>query len=334
MTTIFCALARQRVGDDRPTIIVKTAAQGEKFTTLDGVDHTLDDDMLMIADTGGTIAVAGVMGGLESEVSDNTRNVLLEAATFEGINNRRTAQKLRISSEASFRFARGVPATLNPMAARRAAELMRQYAGGRVVPGMVDEYPVMQAQPLVYATVSDVRRLLGMPLTLDEIEDALRRLDFTVRRVDAPSADADDQATFGLHRDAGETLLECVPPWYRLDIRMPADLVEEVARMVGYEKVGLTLLDEPLPVQRRNEVWETQETVRDILVRAGLQEIINRTLTTPDRACQAGSRGHRAGGAAAVRYARQSECAGTCGDAAFAARERAGERRAQSALCR
>ena len=276
------AARAQQVGDDKPTIIVKTAAQGEKFTTLDGAEHTLDDNMLMIADTGGTIAVAGVMGGLESEVSDATRNVLLEAATFEGINNRRTAQKLRIISEASYRFARGVPATLNPLAARRAAELMRLYAGGRVVPGIVDEYPVVQEEPVVYTTVSDMRRLLGMPVTMGEIEDALRRLDFTVQQVEHPMQGASRESTFGLHRDAGETLLECVPPWYRLDIRMPADLVEEVARMVGYEKVGLTLLDDPLPVQRRNETWETQEAVRDILVRAGLQEIINRTLTTPE----------------------------------------------------
>lgn len=272
----------KRIGDDKPTIIVKRAAQGEEFTTLDGVKHKLDDDMLMIADTGGSIAVAGVMGGLESEVSDATRNVLLEAATFEGINNRRTAQKLRISSEASYRFARGVPATLNPLAARRAAELMRRYAGGRIVPGILDEYPRVQEQPVVYATVSDMQRILGMSVTVEQIEDALRRLGFTVTRVDRVAPDADEMATFGLYRKEDETLLECVPPWYRLDIRMPADLVEEVARMVGYEKVGLTLLHEPLPPQRRNEEWETKESIRDILVRAGLQEIINRTLTTEE----------------------------------------------------
>ncbi len=169
----------RRAGDDMPTIIVRTADQGETFTTLDDAEHTLDDSMLMIADTAGSIAVAGVMGGLESEVSDATRNVLLEAATFEGINNRRTAQKLRISSEASYRFARGVPATLNPLAARRAAELMRLYAGGRIVPGILDAYPVEQQRPVVYTTVSDMRRILGMTVRLDDIEEALRRLDFS-----------------------------------------------------------------------------------------------------------------------------------------------------------
>ena len=272
----------KRAGDETPTIIVRRAAQDEAFTTLDGADHTLDDDMLMITDTAGPIAIAGVMGGLESEVSDSTRNVLLEAATFEGINNRRTAQKLRISSEASYRFARGVPATLNPLAARRAAELMRQYAGGRVVPGMLDAYPVEQELPIVYATVSDMRRILGMDVTMADIEDALRRLDFTVRQTDRPGSDAGPEATFGLYREEGEPLLECRPPWHRLDIRIPADLIEEVARMVGYEKVGLTLLAEPLPPQHRNDSWETKDAIRELLVRAGLQEIINRTLTTPE----------------------------------------------------
>ncbi|MEZ4658320.1 MAG: phenylalanine--tRNA ligase beta subunit-related protein [Caldilineaceae bacterium] len=90
----------------------------------------MDDTMLMIADTAGDIAIAGVMGRLESEVSEATRNILLESATFEGISNRRTAQKLRMSSEASYRFARGIPATLNSLAAQAAAELMRKYAGG------------------------------------------------------------------------------------------------------------------------------------------------------------------------------------------------------------
>ena len=271
-----------RMGDAAPTIIVRKAGQGEEFTTLDNAARVLDDSMLMITDTAGPVAIAGVMGGLESEVGETTRNILLEAATFEGINNRRTAQKLRIPSEASFRFARGVPATLNPMAARRAADLMRRYAGGRVVPGLVDAYPVEQALPVVYTTLSDTRRLLGMRVTLGQMAEALRRLDFEVQRVDEIAPDAGPESTFALHREPGEVLLECVPPWYRLDIRIPADLTEEVARMIGYEHVGVTLMDEPLPVQHRNEVWEAEEKVRDILVAAGLQEIINRTLTTPE----------------------------------------------------
>lgn len=271
----------QQVGDAKPTIIVRRSA-GEKFTTLDNVARTLDNSMLMIADTAGSVAIAGVMGGQESEVSDQTRTVLLESATFEGINNRRTAQALRLPSEASYRFTRGVPATLNPLAARRAAEFMRLYAGGRIVPGIVDAYPVVQPERLVYTTVSDVRRLLGMSLEQAEIIRALQKLDFAVKTVDVVAATAPADATFALHRSPGETLLECVAPWYRLDVNIPADLTEEVARMVGYEHVGTTLINDVLPSQRHNEVYETEETVRNLLTGLGLQEIINHPLTMPE----------------------------------------------------
>lgn len=274
----------QRSGSATPTIIVRRAEDGSRFTTLDDVQRTMDSSMLMIADTAGDIAIAGVMGGQESEVGESTRNVLLESATFEGINNRRTASELRLPSEASYRFARGVPATLNPIAARRAAELMRQYAGGRVVSGMVDAYPVEQVAPVVYTTAGDMRRLLGMEVTLADITDALEQLDFTVRQVDSVAADAPADATFALFRastEAGaEPLLECVPPWHRLDIRYPADLTEEVARIIGYEHVSTTLIADVLPPQRRDFVLETQDRIRDTLVAIGLQEVIANPLTT------------------------------------------------------
>ncbi|MBO0782693.1 MAG: phenylalanine--tRNA ligase subunit beta, partial [Ktedonobacteraceae bacterium] len=113
----------ERSGQAKPTIIVRTARPGEKMTTLDGVERELDESMLMIADTLSSIAIAGVMGGTETEVNDQTRTILLESATFDGINNRRTSQKLKLHSEASHRFTRSIPATLNPIGARRAAAL-------------------------------------------------------------------------------------------------------------------------------------------------------------------------------------------------------------------
>jgi phenylalanyl-tRNA synthetase beta chain len=273
---------KARAGGDKPTIIVRRANAGETFTTLDSIDRVLDVSMLMITDTAGPIAIAGVMGGLESEVSDNTTTVLLEAATFEGINNRRTAQALRLFSEASYRFARGIPPTLNPIAARRAAELMRRYGGGRIVSGMVDAYPAPQEKRTVYTTQSDMQRLLGMPITLEDIAGALRRLDFQVRQVSDVAPDATAEAVFALHRTANESLLECVAPWHRLDVAIPADLTEEVARIIGYEQVGTTLLQESLPTQRRNEIFETEEQVRNILANLGLQENINIPLSTPE----------------------------------------------------
>ncbi len=272
----------QRIGETKPTIIVKRADNGQKFTTLDDVKRTLDENMLMITDKAGPIAIAGVMGGQESEVSAETTTVLLESATFEGINNRRTASQLKLPSEASYRFARGVPATLNPLAARHAAELMRKYAGGRIVPGIVDTYPVKQREPVVYTTVSDVQRLLGMTVHTEQIIAALQRLDFSAQSVADVRAGAPADATFALHRDPNERLIEAVPPWHRLDIAIPADLTEEVARVIGYEHVGTTLIDDVLPVQRRNDLFDTEETVRDILMGIGLQENINHPLTTPE----------------------------------------------------
>lgn len=272
----------QRVGDAMPTIIVKRAQAGEKFTTLDNVQRTLDESMLMIADTAGSIAIAGVMGGQESEVSDATRTILLESATFEGINNRRTASQLRLPSEASYRFARGVPATLNPIAARHAAELMRQYAGGQVVAGTVDAYPVAQPVRTVYTTVSDMRRLLGMAVSQEAILNALQRLDFQAKVVSDVAATAATEATFALHHLPGEALIEAVAPWHRLDVAIPADLTEEVARIIGYEHVGATLINDVLPTQQRNELFMTEELVRSVLSGIGLQEIINHPLTNPE----------------------------------------------------
>ncbi|MCB0044363.1 MAG: phenylalanine--tRNA ligase subunit beta [Caldilineaceae bacterium] len=278
---VLAARAR-RSGSELPVIIVRRAADGEKFTTLDDVTRTLDSTMLMIADTAGNIAIAGVMGGQESEVSATTTNILLEAATFEGINNRRTAGTLRLPSEAGYRFARGVPATLNDIAARRAAELMRRYANGRIVPSMVDAYPVQQQAVTVYTAVSDLRRLLGMDISLADAVDALGRLGFQVDTVGRADLAAGEKATFALQQEPGETLIEAVVPWHRLDVTIPADLCEEVARVIGYEQVGQTLLNDELPVQRRDQMLETEKQARSILTAMGLQEIINHPLSSPE----------------------------------------------------
>ncbi len=274
----------ERTGNSKPIIIVRKARPGEKITTLDGVERELDESMLLITDTLGPIAIAGVMGGAETEVHAGTRNVLLESATFDGINNRRTSQRLKLHSEASQRFTRGVPATLNAIAARRASNLMRDYAGSYVVPGMVDNYPVPQAQRVVYTTESDMYRILGMDVELPEIAASLQRLDFVTEamaELPAPRSTLGN-AIFGLRIEPGEPLLRCIAPWHRLDIQVPADLTEEVARIIGYERINTTLMDDVLPPQHRNLALETEEKMRDILVGCGLQETISYSLTTPE----------------------------------------------------
>src|SRR6266568_2583732 len=272
----------EKAGISKPTIIVRRAKPGEKMTTLDGVEREFDDSILLITDMLGPVAIGGVMGGAETEVHAGTRNVLLESATFDGINNRRTSQKLKLHSEASQRFTRGVPATLNPIAVRRAANLMHDYAAARVVPGIVDNYPVPQAERVVYTTESDMHRILGMDVKLPEIAAGLQRLDFDtepVAALPAPSSELGN-AAFGLRIKPGEHLLRCIAPWHRLDIQVPADLTEELARIIGYERIDTTLMDDVLPPQRRNHKLETEESIRDILVGCGLQETISYSLTT------------------------------------------------------
>ncbi|HEU5383522.1 MAG TPA: phenylalanine--tRNA ligase subunit beta, partial [Ktedonobacteraceae bacterium] len=274
-----------KTGQHTPTITVRTARPGEKITTLDGVERELDESMLMVTDTLGNVAIAGVMGGSETEVNDNTCTILLESATFENINNRRTAQKLKLHSEASQRFSRGIPATLNLVAAYRAAALMRDYASGTIVSGRVDNYPVPQAERVVYTTANDVRRLLGMEVSLDTIAQSLRRLDIASEVLPAlPASRAESgQAAFGLNIEPGEPVLRCIAPWHRLDIQLPADLCEEVARIIGYDDIATTLMSDVLPPAHVNDTLRTEEQVREVLTGCGLMETINYALTTPEQ---------------------------------------------------
>ena len=274
-------MLKLRAGNNLPHIIVRPAKAGEKMQTLDGADRALDPSMLMICDTRGPVAVAGVMGGADSEVSPRTRDVLIESATFDKTSVRRTAQKLKMSTEASFRFTRGIPSRLAEIAARRAAKLLVEVGGGRIVPGVVDRYPVPQEQVTVYLSPSQVRRTLGITLTLDEIARTLSRLEFVVEKRASVPADAGEGAS-ALFVEPTEDVLKCAVPWYRLDVRIPADLTEEIARLRGFDNIATTQLSEPLPRPHENRINETEETVRDILVGCGLQETINYSLTTPE----------------------------------------------------
>jgi phenylalanyl-tRNA synthetase beta chain len=277
-------------GPARPSIRVRAAAAGETITTLDGVEHVLDGGELLIADAAGPLAVAGVMGGLESGISAGTRNVLLEAATFDAVAVRQAARQLKLHTEASSRFTRGVPATLNEVALHRAVGLFERVAGGRLS-SVVDSYPVPQAPRRAYLTASEVRRQLGVELEPPAIRSLLERLELAVETLVPPPGGALDpppgaeegeesEAAFGLRVEPGETVLRCTAPWYRLDVEMPADLTEEVARMIGYAAVPAARLADTLPAPLPNPLLAAEEAVRDVLVGCGLQEHIHYTLTT------------------------------------------------------
>jgi phenylalanyl-tRNA synthetase beta chain len=252
---------RPRSGEEIPAIIVRRAHEGEGMTTLDEVQRTFDEEMLLITDGGGPVAVAGVMGGLESEVSAETDDVLLEAASFNFLNVRRTSQLLKVITESSSRFGKRVNPELALPAAARAAELMAELAGGTVERVVGDLYPG-KPEPTVIAydpTLAD--RLLGVEIAREEQERILTDLEFEVR--------------------ANEGAWMVTVPSYRQDVTRPADLVEEVARIWGYDRFPRTLIDEPLPTQRRNLSLEGEERVRDIMAGLGLDEVITYTLVDP-----------------------------------------------------
>src|SRR5438128_4908337 len=155
------ALLVKRAGGKPPTIIVRPTRAGEILVTLDGQKRELTPENLLITDTQGPIALAGVMGGLETEVNDKTSNVLLESANFDFVSIRRTMKQFNLPSEASVRFSRGIHAEMVRPAAERAASLMVQYAGGTRAQGLVDCYPAPPAPQLVTLEMSEVRRSLG-----------------------------------------------------------------------------------------------------------------------------------------------------------------------------
>ncbi len=261
--------ARHKKEGSVPTIITRLPKPGETLMTLDDKERKLDDFTILVCDEQGALSIGGVMGGAESEVSATTINVLLEGAAWEFINIRKTVKAQDLPSEASYRFSRGVHPAMTERGVRRGIELMRQWAGGTVARGLLDEYPQPAATVVVDLTPAEVARLLGVPLTAEEIVHILEALEFQCEIVG-------DQST----------ILITVPD-HRLDIGTgvvgQADLIEEIARIYGYERIPEQQMSDTLPPQRGNPALELEERARDILVNAGLQEIVTYSLTSADR---------------------------------------------------
>ena len=253
-------LLRPKEPGGLPAIIVRRARPGERMVTLDGVERTFDEQMLLIADGAGPVAVAGVMGGQESEVTPQTRNILLEAANFDYLSVRRTSQLLKLSSEAATRFGRGLDPELALLGAVRATQLLREYAHGQVARGLIDVYPAPPERPVIDLAPQEVERLLGVALSTERIQAILESLGFGVA-------------------STGRGVLEVTVPTHRRDVRLTADLVEEVGRIYGYDNLPDTLMADELPPQQRNLPYILTERVRDILVGCGLQEIITYSMT-------------------------------------------------------
>ncbi|MBM3126242.1 MAG: phenylalanine--tRNA ligase subunit beta, partial [Chloroflexi bacterium] len=287
-----------RTGGNKVKIITRSAKEGEKLTTLDGVDRRLTSMNVLVCDEKGPLSLAGVMGGVESEVHDaskevldaqgidrsklesgnlhegkislrgrSTTDILLEGAAWNFINIRRTAKQHNLPSEASFRFSRGVHPSLAEIGVKRGLQYMAMWSGGKVAPGLVDAYPLKPKDPAITVTQYDVRRLLGIDLSAKEIAALLTRLEFkcTVEKDKV-------RAKTPPHRmDIGEGVVGL------------ADLLEEVARSYGYDRIPTTTMADALPAQAGNPIYEWEEHLRDRLVALGLQEIVSYRMTSTER---------------------------------------------------
>jgi phenylalanyl-tRNA synthetase beta chain len=243
-------------------LVARRARAGESLRTLDGVDRLLAPDVLVIADEERSLGIAGILGGADSEIRAGTTRIALECANFEPRGVDRTAQKLGLSqqSAASARFRLNLSPELVPLALARAAQLLIEHAGATVV-GATDAYPKPWRQPNIKLKFSDVPRVLGVEIPREESLDALSRLGFQ-------------------YAESGDTLVVTPPP-LRTDIGIPEDVVEEIARIVGYDRIPVRIPDGPLPLHERHPLEELRERVRDRLVGFGLQETVSYSLIDP-----------------------------------------------------
>jgi len=256
----------ERAGGKPPTIITRLPKKDETLETLDEVKRELGENQIMVTDTAGVLGFGGLIGGAETEISDATTNVLLEAANWNFISIRKTAQAQKIFTEAGTRYSRNIHPSRTILGNMRGIELMRQTGGGNIAEGIIDEYALKPEPVTVELPISEVQRLLGIDISIQQVADVLSRLQFDVEI-------------------AGDVLNATVPD-YRTDISTGvvgrADLIEEVARMVGYDKIPTTIMADEMPEQRINIKMEAEEETRDLLVALGLTENISYRFTTPE----------------------------------------------------
>jgi phenylalanyl-tRNA synthetase beta chain len=242
-------------------IIVRRAKPGEHLTTLDGVDRTLTADNLVIADAQRAVALAGVMGGEDSEISASTQKVLLESAWFEPVSIRRTAKAHGMHTEASHRFERGADIQMAALAIDGAAALIVQLAGGEALRGVVDVYPRPQRLEDIVLRRSQIYRVLGAEVLWEEVERILRALGFQLER-------------------RGPDAWRVTPPSFRLDVTREVDLVEEIARHYGYDRLPARLRTAP-PRVEKDVAREKEQAITARLVALGYREIIPSSMVDP-----------------------------------------------------
>jgi phenylalanyl-tRNA synthetase beta chain len=261
-------------GGHKPTIVVRRAKAGEKFKTLDNVERTLTSDMLLIADEQKGIALAGVMGGRNTEINEKTVDVLIESAYFSPTNIRRTSKVLGLRSESSYRFERGADIGICDWASQRAAQLILETAGGQLADGVVDAYPKPVEPKQITLRHYKVSELLGIELKPEECEYYLGQLGLkTVSRKARPVdvSAAPDPVTFQI-------------PTFRVDLKREVDLIEEIARLHGVEKIPATPPRGAIGANEFDSVHDQIAEARRILTGLGLNEAQGQTLIAKSEA--------------------------------------------------
>lgn len=244
------------------TIVVKDAADDEKFTTLDSKERKLSSKDLMICDAQRSVAIAGVMGGENSEVTSSTKNILIESAFFNPSSIRKTAKKVGLSTDASYRFERGCDPEMTVFAAERCAQLIAEYAGGKIASGMIDVYPEKLKARKARLRFTRVFEILGYKVENEKIENILTNLGFVLNKID-------------------DNTLEVGIPSFRHDIEREIDLIEEIARINGYDNIPLyDKINVTLDVKTDESVFVSE--VREIMVGLGFNEIITNSLMSED----------------------------------------------------
>lgn len=230
-------------------ITVRRAKNGEKITTLDEVERTLDENDLVIADEKKPVAIAGVMGGLNSEIEETTKTVVFESAMFYGGNVRKTAKKVGLRTESSSRFEKGLSSENTLRAINRAVELVELLGAGEPVDGKIDVYPTKQKINKIKLDVDRINNLLGTNISKQEMIDILAKVDIKVENDFA------------------------IAPYFRMDLEFVADIAEEIARFYGYDKLDTTLIKAATTLGVRTKEQKIEKKIEDVLVNNGLSEI-------------------------------------------------------------
>ena len=258
-----------------PSIVVRRATDGEKFMTLDGQERTLTSQMLLIADETKAVALAGVMGGQNSEINLNTVDVLVESACFKPQNIRATSKKLELRSESSYRFERGADVGVCDWVSQRAAQLILQTAGGSLEPGVVDAYPKPFAPKQIALRHAQTDAVLGIPVPAEQQIDSLRRLGLEIA-TDAAASPA-------------STVFKV--PSFRVDLKREIDLIEEVARLYGVDRIPATAPRGAIGTNAYDAVHDQLAEARRILTGLGLFEAQGQTLVSDTAARLVGAEG-------------------------------------------